>query len=694
VTVARREDPALAIAIVHHANQYVITDGYENREGITELVQGYAAVLELHRRYAVPASLHLTGTLLEALAWHHPWMLELVTELIDDGLLSIVGGTYSENIMPLFGEEFNRRQLDEALCLYEGLLKRPPGEIAVVWLPERVWDPALAPVLTSDRLPNGGYRYVLVDDRLFFTTNESYLGSARAAFDAAGPYGPLLRACGGAAAEPADGRRLTQACRPYRIAGGRGLSAVPLSANLRYWVPPRRPEHWRRLADTFMAIADEAGYALLVYADDLEKTAGVGPWDSSGLDRYEAFLRRIVDRRPRLAPVRLDTWLERHPAREERRLEAGTFFELAQGWPACAGEDYRRWAVSPAWSRYDRHFALAHEAVTGAERDGAEPRLLALAWKHLLASAHETAWHDAPDSSNGRAPNGRAPAHWARAVASHARACLPIAAVARALRAPGGKPRAELTDLDADGSQEVLLCSQDLSAIVTAKHGGRIVYLFHRSPSGGVLSVGNPTDHWNWQEVLNRYMDVPRNHPGALADVGFEHDRYAVAELGTGDQYAFAELVNVEEESPLQGTRKTLLLPASAPVLLVCYQLAAHVNGLVTESCLSPDYYRLLREGRAGLSARAGLGWRGFSNWGVTAWIALADDEATAWTAPERSEAGHGLNLRLRSHDVHFHLLIGCGEAGEAELRRLLEDGRELLHGSGTELTGALTTAA
>ena len=47
MTVARREDPALAIAIVHHANQYVITDGYDNREGITELVQGREAILRL-----------------------------------------------------------------------------------------------------------------------------------------------------------------------------------------------------------------------------------------------------------------------------------------------------------------------------------------------------------------------------------------------------------------------------------------------------------------------------------------------------------------------------------------------------------------------------------------------------------------------------------------------------------------------
>jgi len=689
VTVSVHEDPPLAIAIVHHANQHIITDGYENREGITELVRGYAAVLELHRRYRVPASLHVTGTLLEALAWHHPWMLELVNELGNQGLLSIVGGTYSDNIMPLFGEAFNRRQLEEAFCLYERLLHWAPSETTVAWLPERVWDPALARVLTSDGLPNGGYRYVLVDDRLLFPLNGSYHGSARAAFDANGPYGPLLRASEDTPTTVGGRPNLIQACRPYRIAGGDGLSAVPMSANLRYWVPPRRSEHQRRLAETFEALAREPQDALLVYADDLEKTAGVGPWDSSGLDRYEAFLRQLLRGRPGVGPVRLDAWLERHPPAQERRLEAGTFFELAHGWPDCAGEDYRGWAGSAAWSEYHHHFTVAEEAVREAERQGAEPALLALAWKHLLASAHETAWHDASDRSDARAP-----AHWARAVASHSRACLPIAAAARGLRGGCWESTAEMADLDADGTDEVLLRGRDLSAVITARHGGRIVYLFHRSLAGGVLSVGNPTDHWNWQEGLNRYMDAPRNHPGALADVGFEHDRYAVAELGTGDGFAFARLLNVEEESPLRGTLKSFLLPASAPVLVVCYQLAEHLNGLVTESCLSPDYYNLLRNGRKGLCAREGPGRRGFSNGGVTVWIALADDEATAWAAPDQPDAGHGLNLRLRSHDLHFHLLIGCGELGGVELRRLFRNGRELLDGSKTAPTDALTSAA
>ena len=42
-----------------------------------------------------------------------------------------------------------------------------PDELGVFWVPERVWDTdKLAPTLTDGTLPNGGYRQVLLDDRV------------------------------------------------------------------------------------------------------------------------------------------------------------------------------------------------------------------------------------------------------------------------------------------------------------------------------------------------------------------------------------------------------------------------------------------------------------------------------------------------------------------------------------------------
>ena len=160
-------------AFVHHANQYLITEGYENRHGLREAIgaiedrSGFAWILELHRRYNIPANLHLSGTLIEAIAWHHPNFLSQVRELIDSGLIEIVGSCYAQNIMRFFSYEHNLKQLNEELHLYHIHLGIDPETVKVFWPPERVWDtPRMAPVLNDSRLLNDGYRFVLLDDRL------------------------------------------------------------------------------------------------------------------------------------------------------------------------------------------------------------------------------------------------------------------------------------------------------------------------------------------------------------------------------------------------------------------------------------------------------------------------------------------------------------------------------------------------
>lgn len=440
-----------------------------------------------------------------------------------------------------------------------------------------------------------------------------------------------------------------------------------MSTRLRYWLPPQDQEHWRsltRLTDLTLAPGDDA---ILVYADDLEKTAGLGPWRSDGLNRYEAFLRWLVSQ-PKLVPVLLDEWLEqrRRPA-AERSLEAGTFVELSQQWGA--GEDYRGWSRDPEWLRSRSHLDQARRTVEAAEQDSAAPGLLALAWKHLLASSYETAWRDtaAPD---------RPLAPWSKALASHARSSSAIVAAARWLGAPRRPAYAELTDIDGDGEAEVVLANDHLMALLTPHNGGRLVQLATRSPSGGALMIGNPSDDWNWQESVNRYMDEPANHPGALADAGFAHDRYD-ATLAATDDAALVDLVDVEEDSFLGGARKRLLLDADSPAMLVRYELPDGLSGLAVDVCLSPDYLSLLRNGRSGVRRIGGRTWRGARNGPLAAWVALAADEPTQWRAPPAG-VGHGVVVRLRSTSSVFHLLLGVGDVDDEASQLLIQRGREV----------------
>ena len=177
--LGRSGPPLGAFAFVHHANQFLLTHGYPDREGVDDLVgsrsseTGYLKVLELHRSYRIPLNLHVSGTLLEAILWYRPDFVEAVRMLVQEGLVELVGSAYGQNVMRFFGEEYNARQLAEQLALYRSHFGVDPAEVRVFLPPERVWDTAkLAPVLTDPSLPNGGYRYVLLDDRLLYPVGE------------------------------------------------------------------------------------------------------------------------------------------------------------------------------------------------------------------------------------------------------------------------------------------------------------------------------------------------------------------------------------------------------------------------------------------------------------------------------------------------------------------------------------------
>ncbi|HYY40226.1 MAG TPA: hypothetical protein VE692_03170, partial [Nitrososphaera sp.] len=158
---------------IHHANQFLITDGYENREGISTIVgsknstTGLIRILDLHMHYQIPLNLHISGTLMESLAWHSPIFFSELKALANLDLLEVIGSSYGQNMMRFFSDEHNFRQLNEELLLYENFLGWESKKIKVFWVPERLWDTkVLASVVANPRLRNEGYKYVVLDDRL------------------------------------------------------------------------------------------------------------------------------------------------------------------------------------------------------------------------------------------------------------------------------------------------------------------------------------------------------------------------------------------------------------------------------------------------------------------------------------------------------------------------------------------------
>ncbi|MFQ5857950.1 MAG: hypothetical protein ACE5LU_20285 [Anaerolineae bacterium] len=661
------------LALVHHGNQALITDGYENREGLSEVLEGFAQVLDLHRAYRVPLHLHLSGTLMAAIAWHQPHFYRLVRDLADQGLLEIVGSCYGQNIMPFFSAQHNLRQLNEELLLLQQHLGWSPHRVRTAWIPERVWStPALAPVLESPTLLNGGYRYVLLDDRLLYPVGPADKDSPRTAYDRSRRWVFRTPTYEWELPNTVDEGAIfpgLQNFLPHRVAGSRGLVMLPMACDLRHLIPPERPGDLDQLVALFQALAAARPAPVAVYGDDLEKVAGVGPWGKCSLQHYEEFLAWLKTS-PYVEVVLLHQWLRDRRISRTVELDPGTFYELARGWGA--GEDYRGWWDDPAWVPYREDYRLAEEAIMQAQGEDGDPALLELAWQHLLASAYESGWHSYHNGA-------MEPAPWCRAATRHARSTNILAYAAVWCIHNTGTARALMKDLDGDGEPELVLGNDRLLAVFSPRRGGRMTFCFDLAePRGGRLVVGNPSDDWNWQQELHRYMDQPRNHPGAFADVGAEHDRYEVQSLRSGPR-AEVVMVNQEPGSRLQGTRKILRLDAGAAYVEVQYEHPRR-QPVATEAALSPDYSRLLREGRASLVPYDGPGWRGWRCGTTRVWLAPARAGGAEWQQPAQPECGHGLMLRLGWSGSGCTLYLGIGEVPGA-LRSCTGPARvELLH--------------
>lgn len=624
----RRRRRPVSLAIVQHAHQYLITDGYENREGISQILDAFTAILALHLRYRVPLNLHVSGLLLESIAWHRPMFFEWLHALAREGLLELIGSSYAQNIMPLFDDGHNARQVRECLDCYRRLLNADVSRIKGFWVPERVWNTErLAPVITDVLLPNGGYEYVLLDDRL------TYSRGSRRRFDRSGA--------------PAGERDHLHA---FGIADA-SLAVLPISMDLRYSIPPREAQQWRSIRDTLRQTGRAGSDAIAVFADDLERSAAVGlwsrgKWSSGKVSPYERLLRWIA-REPRLDAALLSDWLARHPPADARVVEPGTYYELARD--MGAGETYARWWRGAAWRPYREMLARVETRLREAPTDAEPCGLRELAWKQLLASSFETGWHDV---AKGKSPK---PAPWARACASHARAALVIACAADWESRRVGRAHAERVDVDEDGDDEIVLKNDRLFAVLSPAYGARLIYLFDYACRGGRLVVGNPADDWNWQEELNRFMLVPRNHPGCFADVGHENDRYRVRRRRATPELAEVVLVNAS------GMAKVFRLAAKGRSIEVEYRLPAIPERFRVECALSPDYLALLRHGRARLRRARRDGKRGWQNSDAAAWVQPKPGDPVLWDEPLKAEAGHALVLCVAAYGKLFTLRVGVG---------------------------------
>ncbi|HYY91649.1 MAG TPA: alpha-amylase/4-alpha-glucanotransferase domain-containing protein [Candidatus Dormibacteraeota bacterium] len=630
------QQQTVSLAIVHHANQYMVTNGYENRVGISEIIgtpkskTGLLPVLNLHQKYKVPLNLHISGTLLEAIAWHNPEFLDSVKELAHQGLLEIIGGVYGQNMMRFFSHEHNIRQLNEELRVYQKLLDWDPRRIKTFWPTERLWETeTMAPLLTSSTLLNGRYKNVILDDRLLLS--------------AAGDPSPRRTYDYDLSWDPSN-------FLMHRIRNGLGLRMLPIAFGLRRNIPPRTPsdfEKTRAQIEWLLDLSSNYRSQLIgVYADDMEKVAGIG-WDTRGPLQFEAMLKWISEKHF-IRTVRLSDWADIRPPMPERQIDTGAYTELVNDFGA--GENFEAWYYDPRWKIYRNYYDWSEQRVRELDSQGADTALIELAWKILLATSWQTAWHTPRNGAHGENESDEGPSAWTRAITSHCRIAAIVAQAAYWMRHKDNQAHALAEDLDCDGYDEIVVMNDRLFAVFSPANGGRLVYLFTVSNSPGRMVVGNPIDDWNLLEDLHAYMDVPPNHPGALTDVGFEHDCYSTSiDMAKGD-IAKVSFSNVEKNSSGVGIRKDITLKQGGDELLVGYTIPERLTKFSTESGFSPDYQQLLERGSSGLKELIlNPDIRGWSNRDVAIEAGI-DSGYALWDTPRREKFGHGYMLRITGY--------------------------------------------
>src|SRR5207249_7570884 len=108
-----------------------------------------------------------------------------------------------------------------------------------------------------------------------------------------------------------------------------------------------------------------------------------------------------------------------HRAGSERQIDTGAYAELVDEF--AAGENYETWYYDPRWSLYRNYYAWSEERVRELDSSGADPALIQLAWKTLLATTWQTAWHTPRTGAHGENLSDDGPSACTRSIASHRR---------------------------------------------------------------------------------------------------------------------------------------------------------------------------------------------------------------------------------------------------------------------------------
>ena len=137
-------------AAIAHANQSIAT-----RSGTSDhifrdlgaLKPGFIRTIDTHEMLGAPLNMHLSGSLMSSLLWARsadpnrdgPTFMNRLKTFVQSGKGSIIGGVYSEHIMPYFEGEVNRASIRAFNDLAQSYFGLSTNDMKVMHTPERVF---------------------------------------------------------------------------------------------------------------------------------------------------------------------------------------------------------------------------------------------------------------------------------------------------------------------------------------------------------------------------------------------------------------------------------------------------------------------------------------------------------------------------------------------------------------------------
>ncbi len=416
----------------------------------------YRPFIELVTEYPkIRFSLHQSGILWEWQRRHDESYLAAVKRLVDRGQVELLTGGFYEPILTAVPERDACTQIRKLTDYLRHHFEASPRGL---WLTERIWEPHL-PRLLAD----SGVGFLPIDDTHFL-----YAGMEPREL-----FGPFVTEDAGSA-----------------------VRLLPIQKRLRYLIPFGDVHE---VIDQLRRWAEEHPGGVAVYADDGEK---FGVWPNTNQHVYgDRWLRRFFE-----ALVANEDWLSviplgeaaARPAAGRAYLPTASYAEMLH-WalPTTAGEQYEafeHWLqANDHWDDYGRFVRGGHWRGFLAkypESNWMHKRMLALSQRlDRLSTSKVThpdlsAAYEALFAAQCNCPywhgvfGGLYLPHIREAIMS---SLVTGEKLARSLEQASGTTTI-VTDLDCDGTDEIRIESNELSAVVAPSTGGSLVFLSHSDP--------------------------------------------------------------------------------------------------------------------------------------------------------------------------------------------------------------------